>query len=194
MIGMMERLQDKIKRVTAEQVRVVAYDPTWPVLFAQERDHLLGCMPPGMIVRIEHFGGTAVVGLAAKPIMDMAIEVNDLAQAKSLVPRILEPQGYDCFWRPTWGDDTPPWYTWCIKRNASGQRTHHLHFGEVGFKTNELAFRDALRTRPQVAAAYAELKFRLAREYTADRVAYTKAKGDFIQHVLRQARGDARRD
>jgi len=188
----METLQDKIKRVTAEQVQVVAYDLAWQMLFEQERMHLLDCMPSDLIVRIEHFGSTAVVGLAAKPIVDMVIEVSNVDQARTVVPHILEPQGYDCFWRPTMGDDTPPWYTWCIKRNATGQRTYHLHFGEVGFKTKELQFRDILRTRPDVASSYAELKLRLANEYNADRVAYTKAKGDFIKDTMRQARGHAR--
>jgi len=163
-------------------------------LFEQERVHLLDCMPPGLIIRIEHFGSTAIVGLAAKPIVDMVIEVNDVARARTIVPRILEPQGYDSFWRPTLGDDTPPWYTWCIKRNATGQRTHHLHFGEISFKTDELRFRDILREQSVVAAAYAELKLRLANEHNADRIAYTKAKGDFIQNILRQARGNARYD
>jgi len=188
----METLQDKIRRVTAEQVQVVAYDPAWAMLFEQERDHLLDCMPQGMIIRIEHFGSTAVVGLAAKPFVDMVIEVNEVALAKTIVPQILEPQGYDCFWRPTLGDDTPPWYTWCIKRDTAGHRTHHLHFGEVGFKNDELRFREILRTQPSVAAAYAELKLRLADEHNANRVAYAEAKGDFIQRVMRQAHGDAR--
>ncbi|NLW87068.1 MAG: GrpB family protein [Planctomycetes bacterium] len=187
----METLQDKIKRITAEQVRIEAYDPAWPTLFEQERDHLLACMPEGMIIRIEHFGSTAVAGLAAKPIVDVVIEVSDAAQAKTIVPRILEPQGYDCFWRPTLGDDTPPWYTWCIKRNPAGRRTHHLHFGSVGFKADELLFRDILRQQPESAAAYAALKLRLADEHTNDRVAYTNAKGDFIRNILRKARGNA---
>lgn len=180
----METLADKIKRVTAEEVEVVTYDLAWPTRFEQERAHLLDCMPVGMIVRIEHFGSTAVAGLAAKPIVDMVVEVQDVLQAKELVPTILEPQGYDCFWRPTLGDDTPPWYTWCIKRDAAGQRTHHLHFGGVGFKADELRFRDILRSRPDIAAAYGELKLRLAREHKADREAYTFAKGDFIRQVL----------
>ena len=108
--------------------------------------------------------------------------------AKSVVPEILEPQGYDCFWRPTLGDDTPPWYTWCIKRDPQGRRTHHLHFGEVGFKDQELRFRDLLRTRPDVAGAYAELKLRLAHEHPDDRVAYTAAKSGVIVNWSAQER------
>jgi len=180
----LETLEDKIKRVTAEAVHVVAYDPTWPARFEEERDHLWACLPPGLVLRIEHFGSTAVPGLAAKPIVDLVIEVRDADEAKQVVPQRLEPQGYDCFWRPTSGDDVPPWYTWCIKRDRAGRRTHHLHFGEVGFKAAELRFRDLLRARPEVAQAYAELKERLAGEHHADRIAYTDAKTEFIRQAM----------
>ena len=183
----MEMLKEKIKRVTAERVDVTDYDPSWAERFAEEKAHLLLRLPGELIVRIEHFGSTAVVGLAAKPIIDMLIEVTDVDRARTLVPHLLEPQGYDCFWRPTAGDDTPPWYTWCIRRNTAGQRTHHLHFGEVGFKSQELRFRDLLRADRDIAAAYARLKRQLSQKHTHDRAAYTQAKGEFIRDVLRNS-------
>lgn len=180
----METLEEKVARVTAERVEVVEYDPAWPEQFRRERDHLLKVMPEGMIVNVEHFGSTAVVGLPAKPIVDMLIEVRDVDEAKAVVPRLLEPRGYDCFWRPTAGDDTPPWYTWCIKRDGAGRRTHHLHFGEIDFKSDELRFRDILRARPEIARKYAELKLRLAATHEHDRIAYTEAKTEFIRNVM----------
>ncbi|MGC9455713.1 MAG: GrpB family protein [Phycisphaerae bacterium] len=180
----METLEEKVARVTAERVEVVDYDPAWVEWFRCERDHLLEVMPEGLIMNIEHFGSTAVVGLPAKPIVDMLIEVRDVQEAKTIVPRLLEPRGYDCFWRPTAGDDTPPWYTWCIKRDGTGRRTHHLHFGGVGFKNHELRFRDILRADPEIARAYGELKLRLAATHEHDRIAYTEAKGEFIRNVL----------
>ena len=179
----MESLEEKVRRVTAEHVAVVPYDPAWPARFEQERDHLLACMPDGLIVRIEHFGSTAVPALAAKPIIDMVVEVADVDLARTAFPAILEPQGYDCFWRPTAGNDTPPWYTWCIRRDANGSRTHHLHVGAPGFKARELRFRDMLRHRGDIAEAYGQLKVRLAAEHAGDRVAYTEAKTDFIARV-----------
>ena len=69
-------------------------------------------------------------GLAAKPIVDMLVEVCDLEAVKQRIVPILESQGYDYFWRPTFGDDTPPWYAWFIRRNSAGGRTHHIHMIE----------------------------------------------------------------
>jgi len=69
----MEELRDKIQRVIKEEVAIVPYDPVWPKLFSKEKKHLLSCLPRQLIRRIEHFGSTAVPGLAAKPIVDILV-------------------------------------------------------------------------------------------------------------------------
>ncbi len=74
----METLAERIERVLQDTVSIVPYDPHWPMMFAQEREHLLGCLPREMIGRIEHFGSTAIPGLAAKPIVDILVEVRSL--------------------------------------------------------------------------------------------------------------------
>lgn len=183
----METLQQKIARVLRDVVEIVPYDPRWPAAFRAERDHLRACLPPDLLGRIEHFGSTAVPGLAAKPIVDMLIEVADLQATRERIAPLLEAQGYDDFWRPTHGDDGPPFYAWFIKRDpASGRRTHHLHMVEAGFAEHweRLRFRDHLVAHPETAAAYGELKRRLAAEHTRDRVAYTAGKSAFIAAVM----------
>src|SRR5437867_10839695 len=144
----METLEQRIQRVVREEVTITPYDPRWPELFRQEKEHLLSCLPRDLIRRIEHFGSTAVPGLAAKPIVDMLVEVSDLEAVKKRIVPILESQGYDYFWRPTFGDDTPPWYAWFIKRNSTGVRTHHIHMientCEFAGHWDRLLFRDYL--------------------------------------------------
>jgi len=179
-----ETLEEKVRRVTAEVVDVVEYDPAWPSMYEQEKAHLLACLPSGLIIRIEHFGSTAVIGLCAKPIVDMAIEIADVEWGRVAIPQVLEPQGYDCFWRPLGDEDVPPYFTWCIKRDGNGVRTHHLHFVNEGFKEAELRFRDILRSNLETAQQYGELKRRLACEHRHDRIVYTNAKGEFIRAVL----------
>jgi len=46
-----------------------------------------------------------------------------------------------------------------------------------------IAFRDYLRSHPQIAVEYADLKRRLAHEHRLDREAYTDAKGPFIARI-----------
>ena len=181
-------LEERVRRAVQENIAIVSYDPRWPQLFEQECDHLRSCLPHELLGRIEHFGSTAVPGLPAKPIIDMLIEVTDLEAAKSDIVPVLESQGYDYFWRPTFGDDTPPYYAWFIKRDRDGARTHHIHMIEANLAFYEhwdrLRFRDYLIAHPDVARSYAELKTRLAAAHPNDRVAYAVGKSDFIAKIM----------
>ena len=185
----MESLEERIKRVVQEDVSISQYNPDWPQIFEQEKDHLLSCLPNELIKRIEHFGSTAVPNLSAKPIIDMLVEVTSLEETKQKIVPILEGQGYDYFWRPTFGDDTPPFYAWFIKRDSKGNRTHHIHMVENDFEHWErLLFRDYLIEHPDVAQEYQDLKLRLSNDYPNDRIAYTNGKTEFIVRITKIAK------
>ena len=186
----METLEEKIARVVKEEVGVVAYDPCWPELFKKERRHLLSCLPADLVKRIEHFGSTAIPGLPAKPIVDILVEVTDLEETRMRIAPILEAQGYDYFWRPSHDDGKPPFYAWFIKRDQNGNRTHHIHMVErsFGHHWDRLLFRDYLIAHPEIARQYGDLKQKLAHTHHCDRVAYTKAKSDFITRVTTLAK------
>jgi len=116
----------------------------------------------------------------------MLVEVTDLEATKARIAPILESQGYDYFWRPTVGDNTPPFYAWFIKRNANGIRTHHIHMVEASFHEywERLRFRDYLVAHPEAAGEYARLKTRLAAAHPEGRVAYTEGKSEFIGRIM----------
>lgn len=186
-----ETLEQRICRVTQEDVAIVPHDARWPELFRREKEHLQSCLPNDLIRRIEHFGSTAVPGLAAKPIVDILVEVSDLEATKTRIAPVLQAQGYDYFWRPTQGDDGPPFYAWFIKRDpGTGIRTHHIHMVEPGFVEHwdRLLFRDYLIDHTPVAQEYQDLKLRLASAHPNDRAAYTKGKTAFVARVTEQAK------
>ena len=183
----MDSLQQRVARAVCEDIAIVPYDPRWPELFRLEKEHLQSCLPPDLVRRVEHFGSTAVPGLSAKPVVDMLIETADLRATRLLVAPLLESQGYDYFWRPTIGDDGPPFYAWFIRRDPqSGARTHHLHMVEASFREHwdRLLFRDHLIARPDVARDYERLKIALAAAFPRDRAAYTRGKSEFIAAVM----------
>jgi len=191
-----ETLEERIQRVVREEVAIAPYDQAWAEAFRSEKEHLLACLPRDLVRRVEHFGSTAVPGLAAKPIVDVLVEVTDLEAAKARIAPVLQAQGYDYFWRPTHGDDGPPFYAWFIKRDPqSGTRTHHIHMVERSFTEHwdRLLFRDYLIEHPEVAREYEALKRRLASESPRDRVAYTRAKSEFIARVTEGAKRHYRR-
>ena len=178
-----------VERALQEPVEIVPYDPGWPVLFAAEAAHLRALLPAVLIGRIEHFGSTAVPGLAAKPIVDMLLEVRTMEGVVQHIAPILKRAGYEFFWRDRERGLPGIAYAWFIKRDAAGRRTHHIHCLEPGSAEWErLLFRDYLRAHPAAARSYGELKQRIAAEHPDDRVAYAKAKTDFIAAAMRAAR------
>lgn len=185
----MNTLPDHVRRATREPVEVVDYDPAWPARFSAERDHLRAVLPAGLIGRIEHFGSTAVPGLAAKPIIDMLVEVGSLEDVRLQIAPLLAREAYEFFWRPRELGGLAIAYAWFIKRDERGRRTHHIHMLEKdSVDWERLLFRDYLVTHPEAAREYGELKRRVAAEYPDDRVAYARAKTDFITAITARAR------
>jgi GrpB-like predicted nucleotidyltransferase (UPF0157 family) len=129
--------------------------------------------------------------MAAKPVIDMLVEVSDLDATKARIAPILQQQGYEYLWRPTIGDDGPPFYAWFIKRDAAtGVRTHHIHMVEASFTTHwdRLLFRDYLIEHPEVADQYRALKLDLTAKHPNDRAAYTQGKTDFVLRITELAK------
>ena len=164
-----------------EAVRIVASDPRWPVRFEQERTVLEAAIGTWIVDGVHHVGSTSVPGLDAKPIIDILVGVEDLESSRACFPALA---GLQYSYAPYRAEQMH----WFCKPDPK-RRTHHLHLVPVASPRyrDELAFRDRLRASPETAAAYAQLKHRLARRFENDREAYTAAKGDFIEAALRQA-------
>lgn len=157
------------------------YNPNWPAMFESERERLERVLRPWLAGPIEHIGSTAVPGLPAKPVIDIAGPVHDLP---SSVPAIeaVQPMIY-CYF-----PYKPELLHWFCKP-SDHVRTHHLHLIPIGSPLwkDRLRFRDYLRAHPKAAADYASLKYELAEKYREDREAYTDAKAEFIEDILSRA-------
>ena len=173
-----------------ERVRIVEYDPRWSGTFESERAALQECIGPWVTGEIQHVGSTAVPGLPAKPIVDILVGVADLDRSRPCIDRLASLSYMYLSYRA----EVMHWFC----KLHRGQRTHHLHLVPMGSPryNDELAFRDALRADPRLAARYATLKKDLAVLYADDRDAYTQHKAPFVREVLaaagatRRVRGD----
>jgi len=69
------------------------------------------------------------------------------------------------------------------------EQHYHLHMVEKRseFWKQPLLFRDYLRTHPEKARQYCELKKKLASKYGSNREGYTNAKTQFIESVVKEA-------
>jgi len=162
---------------------IVPYQPEWADRFAEARDELLEVFA-GADARIEHVGSTSVLGLAAKPIIDICVGLHDLADAEVRVDDMLR-HGYH--YVPQYEAQIPD--RRYFRKPAGRPRTHHVHCLRVGGVEwqRHLCFRDTLRERPDLMAEYGALKTELAGVHAGNRAAYTEAKGPFIQRVLAEA-------
>jgi len=158
------------------KIEVVDYDPSWPQVFEAERDLLLKALGSAAVA-IHHIGSTAVPGLAAKPIIDILIETEDLA---ALDQRNWEMRsiGYDP--KGEFGIPNRRHF-----QKGGDNRSHHVH----AFKRSDLnvarhvVFRDYLRAHPEVAEAYGRLKQRIAKTCANDSGRYCDGKDAYIKRI-----------
>ncbi len=125
--------------------------------------------------QIEHVGSTSVVGLAAKPIIDIDIIVK--LEEKRRVLGILCAMGYTHL-----GDLGITGREAFRLELRSDLMKHNLYLCEEGSLAvkNHLNWRNYLRSSEKVRAEYAELKKALAKRYYNDIEAYCSAKTEFI--------------
>jgi GrpB-like predicted nucleotidyltransferase (UPF0157 family) len=153
-------------------------------MFEAEHGLLARVLTPWLVGSIEHVGSTAVVGLAAKPVIDIMAGVSSLAASRAAIAALAV---HD-YQYAEYKTDVMHWFC----RPSFAHRTHHLHLVpyESELWHERIAFRDRLRTSPDLAAESAALKYELAERHRDEREAYTEAKSPFIQ---RRARGDRSR-
>jgi len=183
---------------------IVDYDPQWAELFEEEKAEILAALRE-LNVTVAHIGSTAVPGLAAKPIIDIAIITANADDAvRAITP--LRRLGYVCFGeadipgrlffakdelRIMARDLNNPSDLDSIEHDLVRTRTHHVHLYTSSTNPDlerHFLFRDYLRAHPETAQHYAELKRALAEKYRDDRDAYTESKTPLIRDVEAQAR------
>lgn len=147
-------------------VEIVEPRAEWPREYARFAAILRAGLGP-LAVRIDPIGSTAVPGLAAKDVIDIQVTVASLDDSVAAAIAGLGFVRYPGVDR----DHVPPgalrddaeWRKLLFVEPA-GERRVHLHVRQCG-RANQryaLLFRDYLIARPAAAAAYAELKRRLA--------------------------------
>ena len=158
------------------------YNPEWKLLFETEKQ-LLSSIFPGL--KIEHIGSTAVESLAAKPVIDIMVGLQDFNTANELVSKI-EKLGYHYISKY---EDTMPYRRFFIKA-FNEKRTHQIHMVETesDFWKKHLFFRDHLRSNKADREKYAALKQELSTHDWKDVDEYANAKTFFIKALEAKAK------
>ncbi len=160
---------------------VEPYNPKW----AEEFDRIKSVILPLIsdnIISFEHIGSTSVIGLWAKPVIDIDIIIED-----GMLPIIIEKLAIIGYHHR--GD------LGIIGREAFGYKDeekanlmkHHLY---VCHKDNaelrqHLAFRDYLRKNPEYCEKYSKIKIEMARKYPHDIDSYIRGKEPVVMEIYK---------
>jgi len=158
---------------------------------AQKTISLLKEILGDVIKEIQHVGSTAIPSIKAKPIIDIALAVdnfNDILYYE----KELKDNGF--YYRPNAQATVRNQLLFACGSYYDGSgnlQTHFIHIvltNSTDWK-NYINFRDYLNKNPLVAKEYEDLKISLAKELPADggREIYTKNKQDFIINILRKS-------
>lgn len=146
----------------------------WKIMFENEKDNLIKLFNQDTF-QIEHVGSTAVKGLFAKPIVDIAIGVASFSDIDKYMDVL----------KTIYTVKISNEEILLIKENQ--EETFfliHILISDNKRYKDMIKFRDILINNPKILKEYENLKIKLLNMYSNDRKMYTKSKNNYIQEIL----------
>lgn len=165
------------------EVRLVEYSPKWRDEFERSKNLILDHthIPEN---RIEHIGSTSIIGMLAKPIIDIVIGVDDLEKVDKTLFKELEKAG---FFR--------------LKVNRPNEivlakfldesykvKTHFIHLVEYkkDLWHNLIFFRDYLNNNKEDREKYLDIKKKYVSKSSTGIIDYTNYKENFVKEIYKK--------
>jgi GrpB-like predicted nucleotidyltransferase (UPF0157 family) len=172
------------------RVVVAAHDPSWGPRGLAIAEELRAALGP-LARRADHIGSTSIPGMAAKPVFDLQVSVDDLDAAARAFDGPLTERGfrrwpYEQDHVPAGYDDDPArWAKRLWSRRGPDGDSVNLHVRRCGSPNERLAllFRDWFRAHPEAVPSYARFKRMLAAAVT-DGDTYTDIKDPVVDLVI----------
>ena len=161
-----------------EAVRLMSYTHEWAetaALVKRELTSVLG----GKAIEIAHVGSTAIPGMKARPIIDIAVGVRSFDGIPEL---LLELAVLEYNHRSETDSDSQVFLT-AIK-NRFNVYVHIVIHGKTLWNSY-VVFCDCLKKDPEIRQKYEQLKVNLAAKFAFDRRSYTVGKSEFVRRTLR---------
>jgi GrpB-like predicted nucleotidyltransferase (UPF0157 family) len=164
------------------RIEICDYNPIWPRLYEREAARIWFVLGD-QIVRLEHAGSTSVPGLAAKPIIDLVLEVEDAANEAVYVPA-MQAAGYRLLLRE------PDWFQHRLFKGPDTDINLHVFSARCPETDQMLRFRDWLRGNAGDRELYVRTKRELTVRDWSSVQDYADAKTAVIGEILLRAQGD----
>lgn len=189
------------------RVRFEKYNRDWKQIFEQIKSDLIEAIDFVHPI-IEHIGSTSVEGLSAKPIIDILIGLNNESDLDQITQPLMD-RGYVYYEKY---NEEMPYRRFFVKHKLDirrlslpviiGKDDHipdellehdyrlaHIHALPYNSEhwIRHIAFRDYLRTHPDVREAYQLLKEQLSTREWRDGNEYNEGKDGFIKEKEREA-------
>lgn len=160
-------------------IYLAPYNPDWPAKFSELAVRVRSALSDRVLL-LEHVGSTSVEGLAAKPIIDLLLVVQDTRQESAYIP-MLAGQGFNLRRRE------PEWFEHRLLRHAEIKSNLHVFSKGCSEIDQMLAFRDWLRANPEDRLLYEATKKQLAAKTWEHVQDYADAKTEVIHAILGRA-------
>lgn len=157
--------------------QITPYNEQWPSMFLAESRLLAEVFGPDLI-GIHHVGSTAVVGLSAKPEIDLLVEVREQTNQVER-DQSMGSLGY------VRGLNLSPGHHF-YRKDVDGVRTHKVHVCLTGHWQIErmIRFRELLIENAQIRLEYQRLKLQLEASNRDGIGEYLAKKAPFIDGLM----------
>jgi GrpB-like predicted nucleotidyltransferase (UPF0157 family) len=168
-----------IGEIEQPTIVIADYDPAWPERFRQEEVRIRAALGEAAL-SVVHIGSTSVPGLAAKPIVDILLVVEDSGEEATYLPA-MEEAGYVLRVREPDFDEHRMFRT--------PTKDVHVHVFSAGSPEIEryLLLRDRLRQNEAEREFYAQTKRELAKRDWPTMEHYAEAKTEVVEGIISRA-------
>lgn len=163
------------------EVKIVEYTSEWNEEFIRVQKELVE--NTGIAEsRIEHIGSTAIKGMAAKPILDVVVGVEDLRQVDKELLQAFQKTGFLRLKVERPGEMVLAKFT----DDTYQEKTHFIHLVEYRGKLwdNLIFFRDHLNSNVEARTQYQEIKCEYLKNYNTGIKEYTDFKEAFVKEII----------
>jgi GrpB-like predicted nucleotidyltransferase (UPF0157 family) len=167
--------------MNTSHTKILPYQTDWPQKFESEKEKIQSVFSEKAL-KIEHIGSTSISGLSSKPIIDIAVLIENHNDADSFTEPLAN-IGY--IPHPTYPKSTERYFY--IKGDPIEYHLSIAYADQGGFWDRQILFRDYLRNHPETRDEYGNLKIELLKKYPTGKDGYIEGKSDFINKVLKLA-------